>query len=95
MAVMVRIKSCGGEITGKFAEIRGNRVDLFLDAMPDKQGGLRGCGKRLPFSAVEVEVVADQPELEIRYRKPSGPGGLLRAGYKALSLLMGRALSCL
>lgn len=66
MAVTVHIKSCGGEITGMFASIVGDTVALFLGITPDGMGGYRGCGKRFTFSAAEVEVTADHPEVEIR-----------------------------
>ena len=78
MAVTVVIKVCGGEIPGKFASIDGGTVTLFSGAKPDGKGGHVGCGKKLTFSGAEVEVLADNPEVEVRYGPPVGRRSLLR-----------------
>ena len=65
MAVTVIIKACGGEVPGKFASIQGDTVVLYFGIKPDRHGGYHGSGKKLHFAAEDVEVIADQPEMEL------------------------------
>ncbi len=95
MSVTVHIKSCGGEVSGKFADIHGDTVDLFLDSTEDGEGGFRGRGDKLSFSKRDVEVTADHPEVELRHRDLPPPPRLLGAGSRALSVLREGPLSWL
>jgi len=51
MTVKVVDKKTGKESTGKYAVIKGGRINLYTGIMSDKKGGWRGCGKRLLFPA--------------------------------------------
>lgn len=66
MAVSVFVRSTGEKFTGKFALIEGEKVGLYSGIMGDGKGGRRGCGKKTTFVLEEVEVLAHQPDVEIR-----------------------------
>lgn len=68
MAVNVFVKVTGQQFTGKFALVEGDQVSLYPGVLPDGKGGFRGCGKKTTFPAQEVEVLAHQPDIEIRTR---------------------------
>lgn len=73
MAVNVFMKTCRGEFTGKYAELDGRTVSLFFEITPDKRGGYRGCGEKLVFPMADVNVIADQPMVEICVRHRISP----------------------
>ncbi len=66
MAVKVVNKETGETISGKLAILKEGEVILYSGSMPDKKGGLRGCGKKQVFAADSVSVSADDPAREIK-----------------------------
>lgn len=66
MAVKVVEKESGKTVLGKFAKLEQGQVLLYSGCMADKKGGLRGCGKKTTFPAAQVNVVADEPALELK-----------------------------
>ena len=66
MTVKAVNKKSGETVTGKFAVLQGESVFLYSGCMPDKKGGLRGCGKKHTLARGDVTVSADNPTLEIK-----------------------------
>ena len=66
MAVKLVEKKTGEAITGKYASIEGEAVNLFSGIMSDKKGGWRGCGRKQVFPLKDYAVSADKPEQEIK-----------------------------
>jgi len=68
LAVAVRVvdQKTGETLTGKLAIIQEGKVTLYSGSMPDKKGGLRGCGKKCVLPLESVAVSADNPDREIK-----------------------------
>ena len=66
MAVRVVDRGSGKTAIGKYAVIKEGSVFLYSGCMPDKKGGLRGCGKKSVFPSEAVTVNADDPQREIK-----------------------------
>lgn len=66
MGVKVVDRETGKTLMGKFAKLEQGQVLLYFGCMADKKGGLRGCGKKITFPAAQVNVVADEPALELK-----------------------------